>query len=321
MKTAVIFIGVLLCPALFADRIVVSTGESFDGDFFGATSQEVRFVVDGKLMSFRTAEIVLIQFGPDATPQALAAAGPCPEPAAAQKAETTAAPPADAAPAPKPNPPAPAKTAARSASTAAADRPTLSRRRDDPEPRIEQQPDPIAESSGQPFSIRPGTHLLVRLEEEVDSERHQVGQTFRASLEKAIYTGDREAIPAGAEVVARLVSSRGEGASNKGSTLALDLVAIVLDGQHIDIVTDETTQAGESRETKGKVKEGLARAGSRLGTILGGSTVGTTTGETVEAATKGQALLIESGTVMDFVLRSTIERTAAPAGGTPSQAR
>ena len=37
----------------WADTLVLSSGETFEGEYFGTTSEEVRFIVDGKLHQFR----------------------------------------------------------------------------------------------------------------------------------------------------------------------------------------------------------------------------------------------------------------------------
>lgn len=301
-------LALLAVSAAFADRITLKNGESFDGDFFGATSQEIRFVVDGKLMTFSTVEVTTIHFG-----------------------EAASSPPPEAKPAPSPEPkpvtPPPEPRAEAAPARPPSDRPSVRRRRSETVP-SEPSPEPVEEpeaevraeapADDEDFHIPRGTRLVVRLNETVDSTLHQSGETFDAELHQPVRVAGRTVLPSGTSVVARLIDTYEPTGGSRDpdrdrdqsyAVMAVDLIAILIDGERVGIHTNEVRRriTGNRKE---RALEGLARAGRELGTILGGpigGRAGRTAEDTVDmpSATGGQ---IPSGSVLSFILEGELGR-------------
>jgi hypothetical protein len=337
MRSLLPLVGLLILQPLFADKISLRNGESFEGDFFGATSQEIRFVVDGKLMNFATTAVTMIQFGE--APPAAPAAAPAPKPAPGL---TSSPPPAKTAATPRPAPRAtepaePAEpTAPRQPPTAASgrsgsDRPSIRRRGTGTatgEPSTGQAPvetasrrdddtdDDDAFQLPDDFTIPRGTRLDVRLNETIDSVMNNSGQTFDAELVHPIVVRGKKIAPAGTSAVARMVESYepGYGDSDRGSgrdpnedrdqeyqVITIDLIALLIDGTRVPIRTNEVKRRIMSSK-RDRAIEGLGRAGRELGTILGGS-MGIPTGPTGQIprdTTSPRGGSIPMGTILQF---------------------
>ncbi|MCP5118465.1 MAG: hypothetical protein GY953_47240 [bacterium] len=247
-----------------ADTIVLKNGETFQGDFFGATSQEIRFVVDGNLMYFRAAEVDLIRFGDGPVPEK-----PEPKPAPEPPAEAPAKPPV--------SPPPPAE----------------------PEP----QPEP-AEVSTEGHWVGAGTPLHVKLLEQVDMAADSLGSTYHGALDKPVRLtsekGKPLAIPAGAEVQLRLVD-KPELDSSETAT-GLEAIALRYRRHTIPIRTGKGFR--QPRTAKERATGGLARAATRVGRTLGGMagrTASTTAEETV-GDTWDSSSKIPAGAMLEFLL-------------------
>jgi len=305
-KKAVLFV-LLFASSGLADRITLKNGEFFDGDFFGATSQEIRFIVNSKMMLFNTAEVVLLRFGDVPVEDT-------------EPVKETAAPAAKTVPV-SPEPPAPVAE-----STAQPAPPPVRTRRDesgDVSIRRGSETGPVESVTvDQPVTIAAGTRVLVRLLDEVDSSRHQVGATFRTKLTEPLRVNGKVALPAGTAFLARLVGDR-LGDQERGETaVVLDLVAVMVNEEQLPVKSSEETRVARGN-TKDKVMGGLAKAGARLGTILGGRTTGTvgdTAEETVDVATDSNRVLLPVGSMLSFSLINPISiGGAAPANETTTE--
>ncbi len=159
-----------------------------------------------------------------------------------------------------------------------------------------------------------GTEIVVRMIDDVDSEVHRVGQTFRASVDEPVILGGRTLIPRGAEVVAKLVESKESGKLAGRAELTMDLVSITVGGKTLEIVTSEATTASEARgKETAKVVGGAAALGAIIGAIAGGgkgaaigATTGAGAGTAVQVLTKGQRVRIPSETRLSFTLQQPL---------------
>lgn len=164
------------------------------------------------------------------------------------------------------------------------------------------------------MEVPSGTALVVRLIDDVDSERDRLGQTFRASLDEPVTINGDTVIPRGADVVAKLVEDKQSGKLAGKTVLTLDLMSIQVKGQMIDITSSEVSQSSASRTARtGKVVGGTAALGAIIGAIAGGgkgAAIGAASGAAVgtgaEVMTKGQRVRIPSETRLTFNLQQPL---------------
>jgi BON domain len=163
-------------------------------------------------------------------------------------------------------------------------------------------------------SIPAGTGLAVRLEDALDSEVNQLGQTFHATLNSALTVNGDVAVPAGSEVQGHIVDVKSAGKFAGQSVLVLQLDSISSGGQSYNISTDQYKKQGSSRgkNTAEKVGAG-AGIGALIGALAGGgkgaaigAAAGGGLGGGVQAVTKGQQIKLPTETVLNFTLQSPV---------------
>lgn len=173
---------------------------------------------------------------------------------------------------------------------------------------------PAAATGNWKVEIPAGSELVVRMIDSVDSEVNRVGQTFNASVDEPVIVDGKTVVPRGADVVAKLVEDEQSGKLTGRTALTMALVSLTVDGQAVDVVTQEVTTASESRGKRtAKVVGGTAALGAIIGAIAGGgkgAAVGATTGAGAGAAiqvmTKGQHVKIPSETRLVFTLKQPV---------------
>jgi hypothetical protein len=190
--------------------------------------------------------------------------------------------------------------------------------RDRPERRI-LRPDPDRDSQPVPGTVAAaaelpsGTQIVIRMIDDVDSERDSIGKTFRASVDEPVNVSGQVVIPRGADVVAKLVDDKQSGKFEGRTVLTLDLMQIQVNGRMVDINTEEISQSSSSRGAKtGKVVGGAAALGAIIGAIAGGGKgaaigglSGAAVGGGVQVLTKGQRVRIPSETRLTFTLQQS----------------
>jgi len=173
---------------------------------------------------------------------------------------------------------------------------------------------PPPAAAAEPVELAAGTHLVVRMIDEVDSERHQVGQTFRASLDEPVVVDGRTVMARGVDALVKLVEDKQSGRLSGRTELTLDLVSVNVNGKPIEVKTQEVTTASESRTGQtAKRVGGLAAAGAVIGAIAGGgkgaaigAATGAGAGTAIQIMTKGQKVQIPSETRLQFTLQSPL---------------
>jgi hypothetical protein len=173
----------------------------------------------------------------------------------------------------------------------------------------QQQPRQSAGSSA--IEIPAGSVLVVRMIDDVDSERDTRGKTFRASLDEPILINGEAVVPRGAEVTAKLVDDKQSGKFAGRAELTLALVSIQANGRSIDVTTGNVTQASASRGARtAKTVGGTTALGAIIGGIAGGgagaaigAASGAAVGGGVQVLTKGQRVRIPSETRLSFTLQ------------------
>jgi hypothetical protein len=171
-----------------------------------------------------------------------------------------------------------------------------------------------ASATAKRIEVPAGTALVVRMIDDVDSERDSAGQTFRASVDEAVVIDGQTLIPRGADVIAKLVEDKEAGKLTGRSQLTLDLQSVVVNGRAVDVATGEVTQQGESRTRQTATRTG---GGAALGAIIGaiagggkgaaiGAVTGAAAGGAVQVLTKGPTVRIPSETRLTFTLTNPL---------------
>ncbi len=159
-------------------------------------------------------------------------------------------------------------------------------------------------------SVPPGTRILVRMADSIDTTKHKTGDKFTASLETNLMVDDIVAAPRGAKVYGRLVKASSSGRFKGSSGLTLELTDIVISGTAYPLLTTtfEMRGKGEGKKTAGKVVGG-AGLGALIGGIAGGGTgaavgvvAGAAGGTALAATKKGEQVAIPSEALLEFRL-------------------
>ncbi len=179
------------------------------------------------------------------------------------------------------------------------------------------QSTPPPPAAPQPVSIPSGTQISIRLNQELNSETAQVGDTFRGSISSPVTVGDRTVIPTSADVEGRVVDVKSAGRFKGQSDLVIELTRLMMNGKSYPIATNQWSKQGSGRgkATAAKVGGGAA-VGAILGGIFGGgkgaaigAAAGAGAGTGVSAATKGQQIVLKPETVLNFQLQNSISVT------------
>lgn len=272
----------ILSAAAYADTLKLKNGDVVTGTFVGGDSRQVQLLVNGEVRTFLISDTNGIHFGGDAdqSTSAVNAPPPAPPPPAPAPAPAPAAPPLNQYGAPNDPPPA--------------------------------APAPTPQAG---LQIPVGTQIVVRMIDDVDSQRDQVGKHYRASLDNDIVVDGQLAVPRGADVTAKLVNAQDSGKMGGRTMLTLDLNQIRVNGQMLDLDTSSVTHASDSRGKKaGATVGGVAAFGAILGAIAGGgagAAIGAASGAAVGAGamvlTKGERVRIPSETRLTFRLEQPIQ--------------
>lgn len=169
-----------------------------------------------------------------------------------------------------------------------------------------------------------GTVIPIRITETLDSTNAQPNDVFHGSLAGDLNIQGVIAVPHGSAVMGRIVDAR-EAAHFKGAALlSVELTQLTARGRQVTLVTDTFTKEGAGR---GKNTAEKAGGGAGLGAIIGalagggkgaaiGAIAGAGAGTGVNAATRGQQVVIPAETLINFRLQSpiTITVTIPPSG-------
>jgi hypothetical protein len=134
-------------------------------------------------------------------------------------------------------------------------------------------------------TIPAGTQVTVRLNDPLDSERNQVGDTFHGSLDSPIVLDAETVIPTGADVIGRVVDVKSAGRFAGNSVLTLELNSLSVNGRTYNIQTNQWSRAGKGEGKNTAVKAG---GGAAIGALIGGL-AGGGRGAAIGAATGGAA--------------------------------
>jgi hypothetical protein len=153
-----------------------------------------------------------------------------------------------------------------------------------------------------------GTDILVRMIDSVDSDKNNVGDRFRASLEQDFVVDGVVVAPKGTDVYGRLSEAKEAGHFQGKSQLKLELTDILIRNRLQPIMTGEYDVSGASRGSDTAKKVGIgAVAGTVIGAIAGGGKgaaigagVGAGAGAGIQVITKGEQVHVPSETLLSF---------------------
>ena len=162
--------------------------------------------------------------------------------------------------------------------------------------------------------IPSGTTIVIRMIDDVDSQRDRMGQTFKASIEEPVMVGAETVIPRGADVVVKLTDDKESGKLTGKTELTMDILSVRVNGKLVDIDTTEVTTSSGSRTGKtAKIVGGTAALGAIIGALAGGgkgaavgAASGAAVGGGVQVLNKGQRVKIPSETRLTFTLQQPV---------------
>ena len=179
------------------------------------------------------------------------------------------------------------------------------------------------------YAIKLNTVLHARLDQELDSERARVGDTFTSTLVDPVYSsGGVLLIPQGSIIAGRVTNVTRAAKGGKPATLDVQFTSVRLpNGYHHPIngsLTDLTSSAGSSNNEgtvtakttshrKAKFIGGGAAGGALIGAIAGGGKglligagVGALTGGIAGRLKKGSEVKVKRGTEFGVILNQSI---------------
>ncbi len=303
MRHKFTFLLCLFGVVSWADTLTLKDGRTIQGSYAGGDTRNVRMLVDGNVQTFDLSNTQSLQFG-DGAPTSNAAAP-------AQTGGWHQAPSAQA-----PSEPA-GDSGTPSGSAGPIDGPPRMRRHvDDPSVASGMISDqPVAAPAPTGPIVPQGAEIVIRMIDDVDSERDAVGKTYKASLAKDVVVDGKTVIPVGADVTAKLVSDEKSGKIRGKTVLTLDLTEVMVNGKMIALDTNVVNQESSSR---GKRSAGVIGGASALGAIIGavagggaGAAIGAASGAAVgtgaQVMTKGQRVKIPSETKLTFTLQQPLQ--------------
>lgn len=181
-------------------------------------------------------------------------------------------------------------------------------------------------------TIPAGTQLTVRLNDALDSERNQIGDSFHATMGAPIVIDDETVIPSGADVVGRVVDVKSAGRFAGNSALTLELTSLSVNGKTYNLQTSQWSRQGKGEGKNTAVKAG---GGAAIGAVIGGlagggkgaaigSVAGAGAGTGAAATKKGEQIKLGAESTLSFLLINTVTVTQQSsndlnAGRTPLQ--
>ncbi len=171
-------------------------------------------------------------------------------------------------------------------------------------------------------TVPSGTQLSVRLIDTLDSEKNQVGDSFRATLSAPVVIDDEVVIPQDADIQGRVVDVKSAGRYAGAATLALELTSLSFNGKTYSLSTNQWSREnkGRGKSTAGKIGGGAA-IGAIIGGIAGGgkgaaigTIAGAGAGTGVATVGKGQQIRLGSEALLSFNLQNSLVVTTQPGG-------
>jgi hypothetical protein len=179
---------------------------------------------------------------------------------------------------------------------------------------------PLSAQGQKSLEIPSGTSIRVRMIDNLTSEKTQVGDTFRGTLDEAIQVNGRELYPKGADVIGRVTDVRPTGRLSEPGELDLVLNTVSSGTVAASINVEPLVIKGESHAKSNATKiGGGAVLGAVIGAIAGGgkgAAIGTVAGGAAgtgaAAATGKKPAVVDSEALLTFVTSSASVPAATP---------
>jgi hypothetical protein len=160
-----------------------------------------------------------------------------------------------------------------------------------------------------------GTHIAIRLQQGISTERNNPGDTFAATLDGPLTVNGKTLAPAGTAVEGLLTDVTDSGRVQGRASLTMVLRHMTLGGEDYTLSTQPVTLVARSTQKKAvKIIGGTAAAGALIGAIAGGgkgaaigAAVGGGSGTGYVLATKGEPVAYGPETRFSFVLTEAID--------------
>ncbi len=183
------------------------------------------------------------------------------------------------------------------------------------------------------YTVPANTVLQVRMNQMITSETARVGDQFTTTLMLPVYASGIEIIPAGSEVVGRVMTVDRASRKSKAGSIGVHFVSLrlptgiarAINGDLTDVVTDNVNADNEG-EVSGRSATkrnvvfigGGAATGALIGAIAGGGKgagigagVGAGLGVAGALFSKGHEAVVESGTEFGVILNQSVSLPAA----------
>ena len=159
-----------------------------------------------------------------------------------------------------------------------------------------------------------GTILPLKLASSVASDRSQVEDAVRATLREDVALEGGSVLPAGVEVVGRVMDVERSGRVKGRARVAFRFTMLQYEGDEYDVRTEAVERVAAATKGEDATKIGIgAGAGAALGAILGGGSgaakgaaIGAAAGTGAVLATHGEAVRLEPGEAVDTRLTAPL---------------
>jgi hypothetical protein len=157
-------------------------------------------------------------------------------------------------------------------------------------------------------TIPAGAHLTVRLNSTINSGKAEAGQSFDATLTRALIVHGKTVARSGALARGKITLAKSSGRLHAPGQLSLRLTAVEIDGRMVPVTSSSCHVEGKSHK-KGNLEKigGGAAAGTLIGALAGGGkgaaiggVAGAGAGTGVAAATGKEEAVIPAETALTF---------------------
>ena len=179
-------------------------------------------------------------------------------------------------------------------------------------PQEAQAPPPPPEPA--PSVVPTGASVTVRTTNTLSTKDLKPGDTFSASLDRPLKSGDRIVAPKGATVSGRIVEADPGGRVDGRAKIAVQLSELHVKGKNLRISTNTIRREAKATKAKDAAKVGIGSGiGAAIGAIAGGgkgaaigAIAGGAAGGGVVVATRGDPAVIAAESVLIFELRGPL---------------
>jgi hypothetical protein len=131
-------------------------------------------------------------------------------------------------------------------------------------------PPPATSAAPQGITIPSGAEIAVRTIDRIDSKNADLNHEYAGSLDDPVVIDGVAVVPANANAVLRVTEIKNPRLGH--ATLSLTLAALVIDGQRIDVITENVDSRSGSHAKRAVVGGAAgAAAGAGIGALAGGA--------------------------------------------------